>query len=674
MTLFPNAGAALCALAALTLWPAALAAQENPLSPEPDEEEIEAVQDEAVPEDEDAAEPQAPPASDGAPILTKADVDAWLDGFMPYALEEADIVGAAVTVVKDGEILTSRGFGYADLKKRTPVDGYGTMFRPGSISKLFTWISVMQLVEDGEIDLDADINTYLDFEIPEAFGEPITMRNLMTHTPGFEEKFKNLIISDPEMALPLEDFLKSTPPPARIFPPGETPAYSNYGTALAGYIVQRISGVAYEDYVERNILEPMEMERATFVQPLPEQFEPYMSEGYRSASDGEPQYYEIVPMSPAGSLAASSEAMGRFMIGLLERDPDVMEPETWERMYETIYQLSPPLNAMALGFWELDKGDLRARGHGGDTSFFHSDLNAFIDENVGIYVTVNSSGEGAGPLRFAVTARFAERYFPQASIPVGPRLKTAKEHGALIAGAYESSRTAATSFAAVLRFLGQETLSVNEEGDIVFSLFGSPTIWREVEPYVWRHVDGYERMTAVLTEDGELDYVTFEPVSPILHLLPAPWYRTSSLVKPMLGIVLGILLLTLILWPVRAIVRWRYKTAFPLKGREAMAYRLVRVGVALVFVFLLAWVFAFQTLFADLSGLGSAFGVQLRLTQMTQLLLYLAMGLALWNVYLVWRGRRSWFAKLWSLLLPLAILIVIGFAATNGLLSWNGSF
>ncbi len=674
MSLIPKARAALCALAALALWPAALAAQENPLVPEPDENEVEELQEDVVPEEEDADRAEAPQSPQGVPALTKADVDTWLDGFMPYAIETADIAGAVVTVVQGGEILTSRGFGYSNLADRTPVDGYETMFRPGSISKLFTWIAVMQQVEAGEIDLDENINTYLDFEIPEAFGEPITMRNLMTHTPGFEEKFKNLIIGDPEMALPLEEFLRTTPPPARIFPPGVTPAYSNYGTALAGYIVQRVSDEPFEAYVETNIFEPLGMERATFVQPLPEEFEPYMSEGYRSASDGEAQYYELVPMSPAGALAASSEAMGRFMIGLLDRDPAVMEPETWRQTYETIYQLSPPLNAMALGFWELDKGGLRARGHGGDTGFFHSDLNLFIDKNVGIYVSVNSSGEGAGPLRFAVTANFAQRYFPEASIPVGPRLDTAKEHGSLVVGEYESSRTVASNFAAVLRFLGQETISMNEDGDLVFSLFGSPTIWREVEPYVWRHVGGYERLTAVLTEDGQLDYVTFEPVSPILHLLPAPWYRASSLVTPAVAVALGVLLATLIFWPVRAIVRWRYKNAFLLKGREAMAYRLVRIGIALVFVFVAAWIFAFQTLFADLSGLGSAFGVQLRLTQVTQLFLYLAMGLALWNVYLVWRGSQSWFAKFWSIVLPIAILIVIGFAATNGLLSWKGSF
>ena len=662
----------LAALAIAMLWPAAVMAQEpaNPLAPDTQTEPLDPVADTAEP----TADLPEEPLPEGVHRLTRTDVDAWLDGYMPYALREADIAGAVVTVVQDGEILTSRGFGYADLDTLTPVNGDETMFRPGSISKLFTWIAVMQQVEQGNIDLDADINTYLDFKMPDAYGQPITMRHLMTHTAGFEERLRNLIITDEALYVSLEDFLKATPPPARIFPPGETPAYSNYGTALAGYAVQRVSGETFEEYVENHIFEPMGMRRATFRQPLPEAFEPYMSAGYNSASEGKAQNYELIPMGPAGSLAADGPSMGRFMIGLLERNPDVMSAETWEAMYETLYQLTPPLNAMALGIWELDKGDLRIRGHGGDTMFFHSDLNAFIDENVGIYVSVNSSGQGAGTLRFAVTTDFANRYFPDVTLPVGERLDTAREHGALIAGTYESSRTVETNFAAIMRLLGQQSISMNEDGDLVFSLFGEPSVWREVEPFVWRHEGGYERLAAVMNEDGSLDYVTYEPVSPIMHLLPAPWYRNGGLVLPVLGAALFLLLVTLILWPVRALVRRHYRTPFPHSGQSALAYRLTRIAIILVFVFLIAWFLAFQTLFSNLAGLTGGFIAQLRVTQFTQLLLYAAFAISLWNVWTVWTGSQTWFAKTWSIVVALAILIVLLFAATNGLLSLETSF
>src|SRR5688572_18115925 len=133
----------------------------------------------------------------GAVPLTKADVDVWLDGFLPYALSTADIPGAVITIVKDGQILTARGFGFADRDKRTPVDPDRTLFRPGSVSKLITWTAAMQLVEQGKLDLDKDVNTYLDFKIPEYNGKPITLRQIMTHTAGFEEAVKDIIFTDP---------------------------------------------------------------------------------------------------------------------------------------------------------------------------------------------------------------------------------------------------------------------------------------------------------------------------------------------------------------------------------------------------------------------------------------------------------------------------------------------
>src|ERR1700678_115288 len=204
------------------------------------------------------ATPLPPPAqSPATPRLTQQDIASWADGFMPYALKSGDIAGAVVVVVKDGAVLFEKGYGYSDIAARSPVDPDRTLFRVGSTSKLFTWTAVMQLVEQGKIDLDADVNQYLDFKIPPREGTPITMRNIMTHTAGFEERLTGLIGVEADGVEPLDRFVKryipsrifapgmyrftnrssgSTPSyiPSRIFAPGETPAYSNYATALAG--------------------------------------------------------------------------------------------------------------------------------------------------------------------------------------------------------------------------------------------------------------------------------------------------------------------------------------------------------------------------------------------------------------------------------------------------------
>ena len=198
--------------------------------------------------------------------LDKSDVDAWLDGFFPYALQKGDVAGAVVVVVKDGQVLTQRGYGFADVKAHKPVDPETTLFRVGSVSKLFTWTAVMQLVEQGKLKLDVDVNQYLDFKIPPYEGKPVTLRNIMTHTPGFEESLRKLDQSGtPPPAL--GDLLKRWIP-HRIFAPGETTAYSNYGAALAGYIVERVSGEPFDTYVDRHVFAPVGIAHASFRQPL----------------------------------------------------------------------------------------------------------------------------------------------------------------------------------------------------------------------------------------------------------------------------------------------------------------------------------------------------------------------------------------------------------------------
>ena len=314
----------------------------------------------------------APSAEQGAHALTADDVNSWLDGFIPYAIGKGDIPGAVVVVVKDGQILTSRGYGYADVSKRKKVDPATTLFRPGSVSKLFTWTAVMQQVELGKIDLNADVNKYIDFKIPPYHGQPITVLNLMTHTPGFEEAVKDLITLDQKDYVPFDTLLKRWVP-KRIYAPGTTPAYSNYGASLAGYIVQRVSGEPFDGYVARHIFAPLGMQHATFTQPLPTNLKPLMSEGYVSGKD-KPYGYEFVSAAPAGSLAASGEDMGRFMIAHLQNGQyngnRILQPATAQLMHAQANLPFPHLDGMAHGFYETNINGMRVIAHGGDTEAF----------------------------------------------------------------------------------------------------------------------------------------------------------------------------------------------------------------------------------------------------------------------------------------------------------------
>src|SRR5882757_7948632 len=397
--------------------------------------------------------------------MTAEDVDAWLDGYLPYALHTGDIAGAVVAVVKDGKVLTERGYGYSDVAKQTPVDPKKTLFRPGSVSKLFTWTAVMQLVGQGKIDLDADINQYLDFKIPARDGKPVTMRNIMQHTAGFEEQAKGILTDDPKSP-GFETLLKAWIP-NRVFAPGTTPSYSNYGASLAGYVVQRLSGESFDSYIEKHIFAPLDMQLSSFRQPLPANLVPLMSKGYPRASQ-DPKPYEIIGPAPAGSLAAPADDMAHFMIAHLQageyQGRKILSAATAQQMHDSPLTVLPPLNRMELGFFETNINGHEVIGHLGDTDNFHTSLHLFLQDGVGFYVSFNSLGMdgAAGKLRNALFTEFADRYFPGKLPETRVDARTAAAHAALLAGNWANSRSSQSSFLAALDLFGQTQLSVND--------------------------------------------------------------------------------------------------------------------------------------------------------------------------------------------------------------------
>jgi CubicO group peptidase (beta-lactamase class C family) len=294
----------------------------------------------------------AAPESSAHP-LDRADLETWLDGMVPYALKAGDMAGAVVVVVKDGAVLLEKGYGYADVSKKLRMDPEQTMVRIGSTSKLFAWTAVMQLVEAGKLDLDHNINDYLDFTIPNDFGKPVTLRDLMNHRGGFEEGLKDVLWTNPQGVPSTESYLKEHKRPM-LFAPGEVPAYSNYGAALAGYIVERISKEPYERYIERHILAPLGMTHTSFDQPLPERFAAAVSKGYRTVS-APPGPYELIVTRPAGSGTTTVADMSRFMLAHLQDgrvgDAQILRPETAQRMHSPSESAPPGFSTMAHGFF-----------------------------------------------------------------------------------------------------------------------------------------------------------------------------------------------------------------------------------------------------------------------------------------------------------------------------------
>jgi CubicO group peptidase (beta-lactamase class C family) len=640
----------------------------------------------ALPSFAQSVAPTLPPPAQSSttPQLTQQNVASWADGFMPYALERGDIAGAVVVVVKDGAVLFEKGYGYSDIAARRPVDPERTLFRIGSTSKLFTWTAVMQLVEQGKIDLDADVNQYLDFKIPPRDGKPVTMRNIMTHTTGFEETLKSLIETDPSRLLSLEAIVKQWTP-ERIFPAGSTPAYSNYATALAGYIVARVSGESYEDYIDRHIFAPLGMEHSSFHQPLPKALQPDMSKGYALASQPEPEKpYELIAVAPAGALATTGSDIARFMIAHLQNGVyganRILKLETAQQMHTTALTMIPPLDRMLLGFYESNYNGHRVIAHGGDTQWFHSDLNLFIDNGVGLFVSVNSVGkEGAAHVvREALFREFTDRYFPgpTATGKVAPQI--AAEHAHLMSGRYEMSRRAQSSFFSFLNLAGQAKVAVNPDGtlDVSFlrGLAGEPLKWEEIEPFVWREVGG-KTLLAAKIEGVRVARFSVNGLSPFTVIEPVPWWRSSAWLLPMLVIGVAALTLTALFWPMAALVRRSYGAVLDLTGTNLKAYRLSRIAAAAVLVTLAAWVSTLAAMVSNLKLLSPSFDWWFWVLQVLSLVVFVgAAAIALWNVRVVWVARRGWFSKGWSIVLVVSTLTVVWVALAFKLIGFDVNY
>jgi CubicO group peptidase (beta-lactamase class C family) len=612
----------------------------------------------------------------GVHELTAQDLEAFLDGIVLLQLERDDIAGATIAVVKDGKLLFAKGYGYADYEKKKPVSAEETLFRPGSTSKLLTWTAVLQLVEQGKLDLDRDVNAYLDFKIPDAYGQPITLKNLLTHTPGFEEQIKDLFTTGSESPN-LGKYLKIHIP-ARIYPPGTVPAYSNYGAALAGYIVERVSGLPFNQYVEENIFKPLGMTHSTFVQPLPLVLAPYMSNGYQLASDG-PKPFEIVVPFPAGSLSSTATDMARVIIAHLQDgqlgDARILRPETARLMHSRLFALDPAANAMAYGFYEESRNGHRIIGHGGDTVYFHSDLHLILDAGVGFFVSYNSAGKGQISPRTILWEAFLDRYFPYTP-PSQPTLASAKEDAKAVSGTYVLSRRSDTSFLKVATLIGEFTVSPVGDGMIEVAQLtgpnGKPKRWREVAPKTFLEENGHDKLIFKPDQNGRMQLILAYPffVGQRVGL-----FENNMILLVALGISLFIMLLTLLLWPVAWFVRrhYDYKLALtPIERRLRLAVRIVFV-LDLFFIAAMAGLVVYGSMHIEfLSDRGN---IWFHLAQVIGVLGAIGTLVVLYNAIQSWRNRekRIW-GKLQATLFVLVCVGFLWFAFAGNLLHFSSNY
>ena len=594
-------------------------------------------------------------------LRDRAELEAFLDGVMVANLRDKHVAGATVAVVKDGAVFLTKGYGYSDVAARAPVDADRTLFRIGSTSKLFTWTAVMQLVEQGKLDLDTDVNKYLDFKIPDTYPQhPITLRHIMTHSPGFEEDGRDLITKDTTRLVPLGQWL-ATHIPGRVRPPGTFSSYSNYATALAGYIVERVSKTPFDEYIERNITAPLGMTHTTTRQPLPAALRADMSNGYNwEGGNFAPEKYEIVLPAPAGSVAASASDMAKFMIAHLNNGTyaghRILGDSTAKTMHSRAFGHDPRLPGFALGFYEKSSHGLRIIGHGGDTQYFHTDLALMPSENVGVFVSYNTTT--GGELSFGpFLTQFLDHYYPTPATVVNVPADAAKE-AQLIAGEYEFNRRSYTTFQAALGLASPIKVSADSGRLILESPLGA-TRYVPIGKLLYRDELGDDVLAFQADSSGRI-LRGFMGMAPMMTLERLPATRSLPLHWTLLGLGVFVFVITLIAGA-RRVVRRRFGEP---RREDALPGRWLLVTVAgLELAFLVALGIILGSSGGLLEGPLTALKVAFTLPVLAMVL---ALG-AIWFAVKHWRGGHG--TRVARLYYSGAVVVTLLF--TWSLAQWN---
>jgi Beta-lactamase class C and other penicillin binding proteins len=572
--------------------------------------------------------------------LTAESLTQFLDRFIPDQLSKRSIAGAVVVAVHDGATV-SRSYGYADVADKLPMSS-STLMRVGSISKLFTSIAVAQLAAEGKLDLDRDVNDYLDFRIetPQG-GVPVTLRLLLTHRAGFENHLKELFAAG--AAPSLGDVVRNTQP-ARLFPHGDVPAYSNYGYALAGYIVERTAGMPFEDYVREHILQPLAMTQATFAQPLP--LDANLSRGYRNASAPPLPYFESIVGTPAGGMSVNGEDMSRFIRAVLSgSDARHIRIPSQAREYEI------------LGLEQDLAAGNRFLGKHGLTVSFVSEVAWLPEQKFALFVSYNSSTAGRAPTELLDAV--AERFFKR---PIDVPSSGERDAASAVAGVYQPSQRADSN---LLRFitLATQQIIVTDQPD------GSIRLSWDTDPFMptaaneFRSASGQQVVFGVRATSG-LQTMSYSAMPLAMEWERVPWYLQARRVMPAAQTSLAIAAITLLAWPIAAYVRRRRQHTFGSSSLDRRDHTWTRI-VLVVHILVVIGIAYLIGKFDDLTQLNASLNPFLFALFGAAWLSIVLTLLPLWFAIRFWRDRvGSLWARIHQTLLAASAAILAWFWLT----------
>lgn len=453
----------------------------------------------------------------------------WVDHGLPVLMKKHKVTGVSAAFVYKDKVLL-RGFGYASLAKKQKVDPVRSLFRPGSISKLFTWIALMQLREKGKVDFNVPIQTYLKgVSLPVRFSspKPLTIHHLMTHTPGFDDQLIGLLSLKPSAKKTLFEAV-TTPTVVQVRPPGEAVAYSNYGTMLGGLIIQKVSGMSFAAYIKHHIWKPLKMDYVTFAQPPSGELSKWMASGYAVVEkEVKPKPFEIIQGAPAGGLSASARAMSRLMASLLSKQPSPLfqKPQTRQEMFSCSRAFVKGHCVFSHGWMTSDIGAMRMVGHGGDTIFFHSYLGLLRQQDFGFYLSTNSSRGSL--LVYEWVGRMFLRFFKEKRSPL-PKPPKTKAHKERILGTFTSNRRSVHDITKLMGLMTRLRIRPGTKpGSIVFQnpLLGSEEVYwrRSASEYI--DSNGLHRLYVRRDKSGAVRSLLLG-VAPVMEWTRVPWWES----------------------------------------------------------------------------------------------------------------------------------------------------
>lgn len=497
------------------------------------------------------------PPSTPQSAIDVSELESMLDRFLDQKMEEMQVPGAAVSVVKDGEILLAKGYGLADIENEVPVDPATTRFYIASVSKLFTATAVMQLSERGLVSLDDDVSQHLEsLEFERRFPEPLTLSHLLTHSSGVEDAFLFRTV------------------PEQFLPPGDVISYSNTGIETAGQVVATVSGLPFEDYVAHNVLEPLAMPTSSFT-PLPED-SPEAPIGYSlQQGDFVANRQAFSSVTPAGSLSTTATEMAHFMMAHLQDghfgDGAILAPETVARMHRRQATNHPGISGVTFGFWESERNGVRILDQKGDASGFNAALVLLPQEGFGLFFVCNRQAYG---LSSELADALVDRFYPPEASAGDPPAVSDPDVGRYL-GSYRWLRVPRKGLGKILGAGMEAQVRPAEDGAIHVSFGGLPisanTLY-QVEPAVFRAPSGGQfsrEMAFRTTSDGTATHL----FSGLFAFERVAWYESAAFLAPAGLLFIVTFFLGATVWPLAALIRRLRRKTAPVRPRLIRAAR-----------------------------------------------------------------------------------------------------